>query len=265
MMRTVPRLTRRVAASIVVGLSIASAASVAVLLDEPSSSAVHQPGSWAVQGPLMVANLTVRHCPTHLGAPRSGRVTLPTFVRADVSRRLASGVAVFTDALGTLDVVAPSGWQCTALDGLAGLSTLLVFPPGQARPAWGDIATVHRGIVASQTGGCLGCSLETACSLFPAARHRYVAAYGVACPRAGARGELVARVSPWRTRFIDPPSVSGTGRPSGGADTAYGAMVWHPRHGVRNATAWLVTCTLPQEDQQLCVLSADAFLARHHG
>jgi hypothetical protein len=263
MTRTRSRLTKRWAASIVVGLSVACAASVAVLADEPSSSAVHQPSSWAVQGPLMTANLSVMLCPTHLGAPTSGRPRLPAFRLAVVSRRLEPSLATFTDALGTLDVVAPSTWQCTALDGVAGLSTLVVYPPGQPLPAWGDVAEVHDGIVASQTGGCGGCSLETACSLFAAARHRYLAAYGIACQHADARHELVARVSPSLTRFIDPPGVVGAGRPSGGSDAAYGAMVWHPRHGVPDPQAWLITCTLPAEDHDLCVFSVDEFVSRH--
>jgi hypothetical protein len=263
MTRRGPRLTRRWALSIVVALSVAGAGSVAVLLDEPPSSAAHRPGSWAVQGPLITANLPVTLCPTHLGIPASRRVAVPTHVRVDVSRSLASTVATFTDALGTLDVVAPKTWQCTALDGVAGLSTLIVYPPGQARPPWGDIAYVPRGIIASQTGGCGGCSLETACSLFPAARHRYFSTYGITCQHAEAHEELVSRASRSQTKFIDPAGVFGAGRPSGGQDAAYGAMVWHPRHGVRNPRAWLITCTLPSSDHQLCVLSVDSFLSRH--
>jgi hypothetical protein len=264
MTRTPNRLTKRWATCIVVGLSVASAASVAVLFGEPSSSAVHRPGSWAVQGPLMTANLPVTLCPTHLGAPVSGRPGLPAFRLAVVSRRLEPSLATFTDALGTLDVVAPSTWQCTALDGVAGLSTLVVYPPGQPRPPWGDVAVVHHGIVASQTGGCGGCSLETACSLFAAARHRYLATYGITCQHAEAHEELVSRASRSQTKFIDPPGVFGAGRPSGGSDAAYGAMVWRPRRGVRDPRAWLITCTLPSPDHQLCVLSVDSFLSRHH-
>jgi hypothetical protein len=264
-MRIRTRLTKRWATWIVVGISVASAASVAVLSVEPSSSAVHRPGSWAVHGPLMTANLHVTLCPTHLGAPASSHPRIPDFRLALVSRRLEPTLATFTDALGTLDVVAPSSWQCTALDGVAGLSTLVVYPPGQSRPPWGDVAVVHQGIVASQTGGCGGCSLETACSLFSAARHRYLVTYGVSCQHAEARKELVARVSPSLTRFIDPPGVAGTGQPSGGGDAAYGAMLWHPRRGVLDTRAWLITCTLPALDHDLCVFSVGAFVSRRHG
>ena len=265
MTRARPQLSRRWATSLVVALSVATAASVGVLLDEPSSSAAHRPSSWAIHGPFISANLPVRLCSTHPGAAASRDVELPSYVRARVSRVLESTVSTFTDALGTLDVVAPSAWQCTALDGVAGLSTLIVYPPGEPRPAWGDIDYVRRGIVASQTGGCSGCSLEAACSLFAAARRHYVATYGVTCQHADAHEELVSRVSRSQTRFIDPPGVSGAGRPSGGTDAAYGAMVWRPRRGVRAPTAWLITCTLPWEDHQLCVLSVDAFLSRHRG
>jgi hypothetical protein len=256
------RLTKRWATWIVVGLAVASAASVAALAVGPPSGAARRPGSWAVHGPLMTANLRVTLCPTHLGAPVSDRNRLPDYRLAVVSRRLEPSLATFTDALGSLDVVAPSTWQCTALDGVAGLSTLIVYPPGEARPPWGDVAVVHQGIVASQTGGCAGCSLETACSLFATARHRYLATYGVACQHEAARRELVARVSPSLTRFIDPPGVAGTGRPSGGSDAAYGAMLWHPRRGVADMRAWLITCTLPADDHDLCVFSVGAFVSR---
>lgn len=249
--------------SLVLCLSVASAAGVAVFLDEPSSSAAHPPSTWAAPGPLVRDNLQVTLCPTHLGASASHATSLPTHLRAIVSRRLVGTLTTFTDARGTLDVVAPSTWQCTALDGVAGLSTLIVYPPGQPRPPWGDVAVVHQGIAASQSGGCGGCSLETACSLFTPAQHRYLATYGIACQHADEHEELVTHVSSAQTKFIDPPGVFGAGRPSGGVDAAYGAMVWRPRHGVRFPRASLITCTLPDADHELCVLTVDAFLGRY--
>jgi len=217
---------------------------------------------WAVQGSVVVADLSVVRCPTSYGIARARDVDLPARVKTQVSRALAGGVSVFTDGLGTVQVVAPSRWGCTALDSVSGSSRLVVYPPGSPRPTWGGVTTIAQGIEASQTGSCGGCSLEEACPLFAAARHAYVATYRVACARASSPGERRTASAPWTVRFVDPPGVLGAGQPSGGGLAAYGVMLWR-LPGARHPTAWLDTCTLPVEDRQLCVLSVFAFLARH--
>ncbi|HEV3213829.1 MAG TPA: hypothetical protein VGZ03_10580 [Acidimicrobiales bacterium] len=254
-----PRVSQRAAALSLVGLCVASVAIVAALLvPSPSPGLPAQP--WAVAGTLVVANLPVARCPTSYGIPSARDVDLPRFVRAVLSRALAPTVSVFTDGLGTLDVVAPTAWGCTALDGVAGSSTLIVYPPGEQRPSWGHVTAVRSGIVATQTGGCAGCSIETACPLFAAAAHQYAVIYRSSCRHAAE--ERRTDVSGSTVLFVDPPGVLGSGEPSGGALAAYGAMLWH-LPGARHPTAWRVTCTLPSADQPLCVLSVRAFLARH--
>jgi hypothetical protein len=259
-----PRVSKRTAVCTLVGLCVASGAVVAALLVAPASNAVPtQP--WSVAGPLVVADLPVARCPTSYGIPPSRRVHLPARVSAQVTAALAPTLSVFTDGLGTLDVVAPRAWGCTALDGVAGSSKLVVYPPGDPRPSWGDVTAVRRGIVASQTGGCDGCSLETACPLFVSAARQYRAIYRTQC-RSGAAGtaELRTRLTGSTVLFVDPPGVPGTGQPSGSGFAAYGAMLWH-LVGARQPAAWLDTCTLPAPDHDLCVLSVRAFLSRHPG
>jgi len=242
-------------------LFVASAGVVALLLvPSPSPAVPSQP--WAVEGPLVVASLPVTKCPTSYGTPRRD-VDLPARVRVMVTAALARQVSVFTDGLGTLDVVAPSTWGCTALDGIAASSSLIVYPPGEPRPSWGHVTTVRSGIVATQTGGCDGCSLETACPLFSAAARQYEAIYRTPCQHVARSSERRSVISASTVLFVDPPEVQGTGEPSGGELAAYGVMLWH-LPGSRHPTAWLDTCTLPTPDQPLCVLSVRAFLARHH-
>jgi hypothetical protein len=258
-----PRVSQRAAICTLVGLCVASGAVVAALLVAPASEAVPE-APWSVASPLVVADLPVARCPTSYGIPLSRHVQLPTHVRAQVTSALASSLSVFTDGLGTLDVVAPTTWGCTALDGVAGLSKLVVFPPGDPRPTWGDVTAVRRGIVASQTGGCGGCSLETACPLFASAARQYLSIYRTPCRGGAANAELRAHLTGRTVLFVDPPGVSGTGVPSGSGDAAFGAMLWHPP-GARQPAAWLDTCTLPAPDHDLCVLSVRAFLSRHPG
>lgn len=256
-----PRVSHRAAVLTVLGLGVASAAVVAALLvPSPSPAVPAQP--WAVHAPLVVANLPVVRCPTSFGIPPARDVDLPRFVRTDVSPALAPTVSVFTDGLGTLDVVAPTTWGCTALDGVAGSSTLVVYPPGEPRPPWGRVTAEHGGIAATQTGACDGCSIETACLLFRAAARQYAALYRTRCRHVVGGEELRTVVSASTVLFVDPPGVIGSGLASGGGLAAYGAMLWH-LPGARQPTAWLDTCTLPSADQVLCVLSVRAFLARH--
>jgi len=260
-MRRAHRVTKPWAIVALVVLAAASAVSVAALWGSPAQPALPA-APWAVGGPLVAANLSVTRCPTSFGARGARANHLPARIRVAVSQSLRSDVAMFTDGEGTLDVLAPAAWQCTALDAVDGSSTLVVYPPGAPRPIWGHVTRVREGIVASQTGSCVGCSLETACPLFPAARRSYTAAYGISCPKAPAGLELRTDVSASRVLFIDPPGVLGAGLPSGGGLAAYGAMLWRIP-GSRAATAWRDTCTLPSVDHDLCVLSVRGFLARH--
>ena len=246
---------------VLAGLAVVCGALVAVLLVPTATPAIPaQP--WSVGGPLVVAQLPVDRCPTSYGIPRARDVDLPRHVAAQVTGSLSRGVSVFTDGLGTLDVVAPTGWGCTALDGDAGSSTLIVYPPGIVPPSWGHVTSVGRGMVATQTGSCVGCSLEVACPLFLAAEHEYAALYREPCRHVASPAELRTDLSASRVLFVDPPGVTGAGQPSGGALVAYGAMLWH-LPGARHPSAWLDTCTLPEVDRDLCVLSVRAFLSRH--
>jgi hypothetical protein len=255
------RVSHRAAVLALLGLCVASVTVVAALLvAAPSPAVPSQP--WSVPGPLVVANLPVARCPTSYGIPARRDIDLPRFVRVNLSDTLARSLSVFTDGLGTLDVVAPTTWGCTALDGVAGSSTLIVYPLGDPRPSWGTITAVRRGVVATQTGACAGCSVETACPLFAAAARQYARIYRTSCRHAEPGQELRTNVSASTVLFVDPPGVLGSGQPSGASLTAYGAMLWH-LPGARHPTAWRITCTLPSAYQSMCVLSVRAFLSRH--
>jgi hypothetical protein len=251
--RTRPAL----AATVAVVATVAVA--VAVLVVPSDAHAAHQV-PWGLGGAVAVTAVPVTRCPRSEGAP-APHVRLPATVHTDVTSSLAAAVSVYADPDGSLAVLAPKGWSCTSLQATGGASTLEVYPRSTAAPPWGAVSTVARGIVASQSGGCLGCSLELACPLFHSAWLRYVATYRIACRRASTAQSVRPTGWPSAVLFDDPPGVSGAGRPSGGGLAAYGAMVFH-EHGHVSRT-WLETCTLPMDDHDLCVVSVRAFAADH--
>jgi len=256
-----------VATATVVGLaSLAFALAVNASITVPTGARV-PPRPWSVSAPRVVADLPVAICPTAYGAPGVRAKREPHTAAAIVTEPLARSTTVFIDGAGTLAVVAPTAWRCTALDAVDASSTLVVAPPGDPRPTFGTVNAVHRGIVASQTGGCIGCGLETACPLFAIAGHLYLVGYGLACPSASKAGERRQVLSPTIVRFIDPPGVAGVGAPSGGSLFAYGAMAWQPPSRAKDLppTTWLETCTLPSSFHDLCVVSSEAFVERYRG
>jgi hypothetical protein len=253
--------------ALVVGLgSLAFALAFNASITVPGAVRV-PPRPWSVSSPRVVADLPVAICPTAYGEPGVLPRREPRTAAAVVTAPLARSTTVYVDGSGTLAVVAPTSWRCTALDAVDASSTLVVAPPGDPRPTFGTVSAVHRGIVASQTGGCIGCGLETACPLFAIAAHLYRVGYGLTCPAVHKAAETRQARSATIVRFIDPPGTAGVGAPSGGSLFAYGAMAWQPPSKAKNLppTTWLETCTLPVADHDLCVTSVDAFLTRYPG
>jgi hypothetical protein len=244
--------------AVLVAVAVTTGVAAGVVLVPPDAHAVHLP--WRVEGRLVVHSLPVELCGGHFTSPARGN-TGPTDVRAEVPANLASHVELFRDARGSIEVLAPKGWRCTSLAALGGASTIEVYPPSTPAPTWGAVHSVARGIVAEQTGGCQGCSLELACPLFHSAWLRFESTYRLSCRR-DPIGESVRRsASPTAMLFSDPPGVVGAGRPSGGGLPAFGAIVFL-EHG-RTSRSWVETCTLPVSDHNLCVLSVRAFVQRH--
>ena len=235
-------VSKRAAICILLGLAVASGAVVAALLvharRRPRSP--RSPGRSPARSSSRTSPSTGARRAT--ACRRRATWTCPHHVRAQVTAALAPDARRCSPtALGTLDVVAPTTWGCTALDGVAGSSTLVVYPPGDPRPTWGHVTAVRRGIVASQTGGCGGCSLEMACPLFTSAAHQYLAIVPDAVPQRGEH-RRAADLPHRRPRVaVRRPARRARRRPALGRRSyaAYGAMLWHPagaRHPRRGST-----------------------------
>ena len=85
---------------------------------------------------------------------------------------LESQVSVYADEAGIMDVLAPTGWECTASLGADGSVRRKRYPPGEVLPDYSNglpAGSTDEAIVATQNGGCQGCADEQACPFFAAA------------------------------------------------------------------------------------------------
>ena len=183
--------------------------------------------------------------------------TLPETVPSD----LAPQLAVYADQLGSMKLLAPVGWSCSAEQAVDGGSHVSVFPPGQPDPASSSSGAAE-AVVGSQTGACVGCALGQASALFPDAAAACVEDLGDSpdlCPSAPPAGESDFPIASGVVGFLDPPGVQGSGTPSGGPNPANGVMTYHPQSSGESASN-LDTCTLPQDMHATCTAALDNFV-----
>lgn len=173
---------------------------------------------------------------------------------------LANQVAVYTDAEGSMRLLAPTGWSCAASIGADGSGGVQVYPPGQADPTNGQFqASSFEGVVGTQNGGCVGCAVTQASPLFPAADAACQSEFSgdaQACKSGPPAGESTEPIEPGVIGFLDPAGVKGDGTPSGGNYPANGVMTYQTS---QYPTSYLETCTLPQSQHDLCTAVLDNF------
>jgi hypothetical protein len=206
-------------------------------------------------GALTTASLPVVICPTTFGVTPSPRpLAQPTSVPMAVPSQLAGHLSIYVDDQGTMDLVGPRGWVCSALYGADGSGGVAVYPSGESIPSdWGagwrlPESSGVQAIIGSETSACMGCQVGQACPLFSSAAQDFQSYFGRACPKTG----LVA--------FNDPPGVAGDGIPSGGQNPANGAMTYY---SADQNGSWLETSTLPAAEKDLCTVSPDHFTAAY--
>ena len=157
-----------------------------------------------------------------------------------------------------MELIAPRGWDCSALVGADGSSTVKVFPPGEQAPTGSAFSTQQQeAIVGSQTSACLGCRELQACPLFSDAAADYLNDYHMNCPQARPAEETIYQINSGIIGFEDPRDVTGDGNPSGGPYPANGVMTYYS--GNENGS-WLDTCTLPNSEHALCTVALNAFV-----
>jgi hypothetical protein len=170
------------------------------------------------------ASLRVVTCPTTYGVTRPPTTApLPTSMNLTIPRVLAGELAVYADSQGRMQLLAPTGWTCSAEYGADGSGGLAIYPTGESvsHTAFGAGWTLSphsltEAIVGSQTGGCQGCGVAQACPLFAIAARSFQSQFGRACPKGRPASETAHQITPGIVAFQDPPAVSGDGSPSGG-------------------------------------------------
>jgi hypothetical protein len=190
--------------------------------------------------------LPLYSCNTTYGISTMKPAKLPKDLRVLVPHNSAMKLAVFTDGLGIVRLVAPANWDCSAVVGADGSSSLTIVPPNAvAHSGKLRASSTTQEIAGYQNGGCNGCAIVQACPLFSNAR---ALASGLPCP-AKARMEKVASISGDAYEFVDPPGVHGDGDPSGGAFPSYGVLTFAASG---ENSSWLATCVTPPKDLGIC-------------
>ncbi len=205
-------------------------------------------------GALASMTLPLRICPTSYGVDGVKPAKLPARIRALAPRGDATTLSVFSDGLGLVRLIAPVTWDCRATVGADGSSSVTIVAPDTVARV-GALARASRiqEITGYQSGGCVGCAIAQACSLFANARAR---AQGFEC-RVKVHGERVRRISGSVVDFVDPPGVHGNANPSGGAYPSYGVMTF--RAG-RAAWTRLATCVMGPVDVKVCAAVMGNFI-----
>ena len=211
---------------------------------------------------LTSANLPVVACSTTYGGPTPNNAQLPPSLAESVPADLAGQLAVYTDEQGLMDLLGPRGWACSANFGADGSGGVQVYPAGETLSSGAlSQGSTEQAIVGSQTSACFGCRVDQACPLFASAATDEQNNYGTPCPTTRPPTETVETISSGVVGFSDPPDVAGDGNPSGGAYPADGVMTY--QSGKDSNGSWLDTCTLPDNEQQLCTAVLNDFVTSY--
>jgi serine/threonine protein kinase len=214
----------------------------------------------------VAATLPVLACPTSYAVePAPAAKILHSSMSVSVPRDVASQLSVYADEAGAMDVVAPTGWDCTASFGADGSSEEKVTPTGEILPDNSNslpTGSTDEAIVGTQNGGCQGCADSQACSFFAAAAQNL----GMPCNSTAPAGESTVPLSSTVVSFSDPPGTTGNANPSGGEYPANAVMTYvidPPGSQGNYRTSWLETCTLPYGQQAICTAVLNDFVARY--
>lgn len=204
---------------------------------------------------LVAVQLPLNVCKTTVGDSSETPANLPADIAVTIARGSSTSLAFYSDNEGLIEVLAPSGWECSAGIGADGSSSVYVSPTGQSEGA------ALEAISASQTSACVGCRESLACPLFVSAANDYLRTYLQACPTTRPASESVTQIDSHVVEFTDPPGVNGDGSPSGGVYPARGVMTYFD--DLKSNGSWTETCVLPVADRSTCRAIVGNFVASY--
>lgn len=213
---------------------------------------------------LASASLPLVVCPTTLATttiPPS--LQLPSTISVSVPMNLEKQLAVYSDDMGNMELVAPVDWLCGAMYNSIGVGGVDVYPPGQTLVS-GQMLPAEwtgEGIAGDETSACFECSESRACPLFTSATTDYENDYHLSCPYTRPSSESETSLSANVVKFVDPAGLPGDGVPSGGTYPANSVMTYYSDVGsTSNKGSWMETCTLPPSEQSLCAVILNRFV-----
>jgi hypothetical protein len=191
------------------------------------------------------ATVAVVRCPTAYGiTPAPAEHALPSSIATNLSTAQARSLEFYGN--NALLVLAPAGWQCSALIGADGTPSM-------------KVARGQEGVtVLSQTAWA---GASEACAFFPGVQSE---PSGVPCSKIPAN-ERVVRLNGTTVLFEDPPNVQGPVEEpsdipaslsesatdlSGGSLPTNGVLVFKP--GADTGFFFTETCVLPSDESSVC-------------
>jgi serine/threonine protein kinase len=211
-------------------------------------------------------SLPVVACPTSYGVdPAPAAKNLPSALTVSVPLDLASQLTVYADEAGVMELIAPTGWDCTASIGADGSSEESITPTGEVLPQSNALpsGSQDEAIVGTQNGGCEGCASGQACPFFATANQ---ADPGTCTNTSPPSGEEVTQLAANIVGFEDPPGLAGDANPSGGEYPANAVMTYTQDPAGSTGNFWssyFETCTLPYGQQTLCTAVLNDFASRY--
>ncbi len=208
-------------------------------------------------GSAAQTSMPVQVCLTTFGGGGQGKPQ-PTSISARTSLAGLPPMTAYTDSEGISEVIAPTGWGCSAFIGADSTTGISVWPPGASAPPQGS--TVAEGIEAFvYPGANIGGQYDLVCGLFSSAVAQIGEAQGP-CPASVPSAETDSTLKSDVVAFDDPPGVNGSWDNSSGAYSANGVMVYDYGGQVANTTSEQAACLLPASDKTICTASLNDFV-----
>jgi hypothetical protein len=173
-----------------------------------------------------------------------------------VPKDLASQLAVYSDQLGDMKLVAPQGWICSANYGADGGGGVSVYPTGEDLSTATAISPSDEYIDGSETSACVGCMEVQACPLFAPAAADYERDYQMTC-QAPPSTESVVPLSAGVVAFSVPVGTTGTGASTASDYPTNGVMTYYS--GNDNGS-WVDSCALPASEHAICTVALNRFI-----
>jgi hypothetical protein len=224
-----------------------------------SPSAVSAPpGSVAplTTAPPASQTIAVRACPTTYGTAQTGPPPALAPIAVDLPADVAARLGFYTtETYDVPPVLAPRGWNCSALVAGDGSIGVTVYPPGGTAPQIGVVG--KPSVVAQSDSACQSCVWGSVCRFVPAAG-RQLGYTDLTCPGAPA-GEQTHWIRGAAGGVPPISDVIGFEDP-GTPDATDGVVLYNNRgHG---GSASEEDCTLPAAQHALCTAILNRFSAQ---